>query len=109
MRRPYVPSRTCCGMRRVTSSTGPVNSRSWSIGRTPLHTSSALVLANCGKTRPGQSHRRTSWLRRIVWKCLVLPGVAETDTFFSPMRALIVDDLPTFGYPTRPTTSFSLP
>ena len=67
------------------------------MGRTPSQTSSAFVEANCGKTRPGQSQRRTSGERRIVWKCLVLPGVAETETFFSPMSALIVEDLPTLG------------
>ncbi len=42
----------------------------------------------------------------MVWKCFVLPGVDDTLTFFSPRRALIVLDFPTFGYPTRPTTAF---
>ncbi|KAH3685174.1 hypothetical protein WICPIJ_003835 [Wickerhamomyces pijperi] len=33
----------------------------------------------------------------MVWKCLVLPGVDETDTFLDPIRALMVEDLPTLG------------
>lgn len=33
----------------------------------------------------------------MVWKCFVLPGVDETETFFAPMSALMVDDLPTLG------------
>lgn len=33
----------------------------------------------------------------MVWKCLVLPGVEETETFFAPTRELIVEDLPTLG------------
>jgi hypothetical protein len=41
-----------------------------------------------------------------VWKCLVFPGVAETETFFDPSKALMVDDLPTLGYPTSPTINF---
>ena len=36
---------------------GPWHSRSWSIGRTPLQTISALVVAKFGKTSPGQSKR----------------------------------------------------
>lgn len=76
------------------------------MGKTPLHTNSAFVVANCGKTRPGQSHRTTEESGRwIVWKFFVCPGVEETDTFFDPIKALMVDDLPTFGYPTRPIVS----
>jgi hypothetical protein len=37
---------------------------------------------------------------------LVFPGVAETETFLDPSKALMVDDLPTLGYPTNPTISF---
>lgn len=33
----------------------------------------------------------------MVWKCLVLPGVDDTLTFFSPISELIVLDFPTFG------------
>ena len=36
----------------------------------------------------------------ITWKCLVLPGVTDTATFFSFNSALIVELFPTFGYPT---------
>lgn len=79
------------------SSAGAVYSRIWSIGSTPSQTSSAALVANCGKTRPGQSQSTVSGLRLIVWKCLVWPGVEETETFFSPSSALIVDDLPTLG------------
>lgn len=43
----------------------------------------------------------------IVWKCLVFPGVEDTLTFFSPSNELMVLDFPTFGYPTKPTTSFT--
>jgi hypothetical protein len=57
----------------------------------------ACVLAKWGKTRPGQSHSVTSSERTRVWKCFVLPGVLETETFFAPRSALMVDDLPTLG------------
>ena len=42
---------------------------------------------------------------RKVWKCFVFPGVAETATRLAESKAFIVDDLPTFGYPTSPTVS----
>jgi hypothetical protein len=42
----------------------------------------------------------------MVWKCLVFPGVEETETFFAPIKALIVEDFPTLGYPTRPIWVF---
>lgn len=35
-----------------------------------------------------------------TWKCFVRPGVAETGTFLSFRRVLIVELFPTFGYPT---------
>lgn len=60
------------------------------------------MVAKLGKTRPGQSHRMILSERWSVWKCLVLPGVEETETFLAPIRAFIVEDLPTLGYPTRP-------
>src|ERR1700733_11653388 len=78
------------------------------MGSTPSHTSSAFVVANCGKTRPGQSQSMMDGDRWIVWKCLVFPGVEDTLTFFSPMRALIVLDFPTLGYPTSPTLSLGV-
>jgi hypothetical protein len=62
-----------------------------------LHTSSAFVVAKLGNTRPGQSTRRTFSLSIIVWKCFVFPGVEETETFFEPIKALIVEDFPTLG------------
>ena len=64
------------------------------------------MVAKFGKTRPGQSQRIISSLRWRVWKCFVFPGVEETDTFFAPIRAFIVEDFPTFGYPTRPIWVF---
>ena len=39
----------------------------------------------------------------FTWKCFVFPGVAETGTFFVCMRALMVELLPTLGYPTWKT------
>ena len=63
----------------------------------PLQVSSALVVAKFGKTRPGQSQRITLSERWMVWKCFVFPGVELTDTFFAPIKALIVLDLPTLG------------
>lgn len=57
----------------------------------------AFVVANCGKTRPGQSQSVILDERLIVWKCFVFPGVEETLTFFSPIRALMVLDFPTLG------------
>jgi hypothetical protein len=105
MRIAYVPSSTSLGTRRHTSSIGAVYSFIWSIGSTPSHTSSAFEVANWGNTSPGQSQRVISSVKMSVWKCLVFPGVAETETRLPPRRALIVDDFPTLGYPTRPTTS----
>jgi hypothetical protein len=35
--------------------------------------------------------------KTLTWKCFVLPGVAETGTFFVRNKALIVELLPTFG------------
>lgn len=102
----YVPSSTSFWIRLQTRSIGPEYSRIWSMGRTPSHTSSALVVANWGKTSPGQSHSVIVGVNGSVWKCLVFPGVAETETRFEPSRALMVDDFPTLGYPTRPTMSF---
>lgn len=64
------------------------------------------MVAKFGNTRPGQSHNKTLSLRWMVWKCFVFPGVDETETFFAPIKALIVDDFPTFGYPTRPIWVF---
>ena len=84
-------------MRLMTKVAGPVYSLIWSMGSTPSQIIDALVVANCGKTRPGQSQRVMLDERLIVWKCLVFPGVEETLTFFSPMRALIVLDFPTLG------------
>ena len=36
----------------------------------------------------------------LTWKCFVLPGVDDTDTFLYCNNELIVELLPTFGYPT---------
>lgn len=33
-----------------------------------------------GKTSPGQSHSRSCFVKKIVWKCLVWPGVLDTET-----------------------------
>jgi hypothetical protein len=65
-------------------------------------------VAKFGNTNPGQSHNTNEGERWIVWKCFVFPGVDETETRFSPSKAFIVDDLPTFGYPTKPIVSFLL-
>jgi len=35
-----------------------------------------------GKTSPGESHNRTFFVRKIVWKCFVWPGVRDTLTTF---------------------------
>lgn len=35
--------------------------------------------------------------RGHTWKCLVWPGVADTDTFLLPMMVLMVELLPTLG------------
>lgn len=40
------------------------------------------------------------FFRLITWKCFVLPGVADTDTFLYCNKEFIVELLPTFGYPT---------
>lgn len=103
---PYVASNTSLGIRLTTKAVGPVCSLNWSIGSTPSQTRSARVVANCGNTRPGQSHSTIVGESWMVWKCFVLPGVDDTLTFFSPIREFIVLDFPTLGYPTRPITSF---
>jgi len=84
-------------IRLMTKVTGPVYSFIWSMGSTPSQIKEAFVVANWGKTRPGQSQSVILDERLIVWKCFVFPGVEETLTFFSPMRALIVLDFPTLG------------
>jgi hypothetical protein len=73
------------------------------MGYRPLRTIDAWESEIRGKTRPGQSHNVTLLERIRVWKCLVLPGILVTATFFLPKRTLISEDLPTFGYPTKPT------
>ncbi len=73
-----------------------------SIGYSPFKTISASELEILGKTKPGQSHKVTAYVKGKVWKCLVLPGKLATATFFFPNTALMTLDLPTFGYPTRP-------
>lgn len=72
-------------------------------GGIPAATISDFDDAKRGRTRPGQSQRRRSGRMNSVWKCLVFPGVGATAVFFDPKSALIVDDLPTFGKPMRPT------
>ena len=62
-----------------------------------MHTSSARELVKEGKTRPGQSARRSPAPSSSVWKCFVFPGVAETPVFFFATSAFTVEDLPTFG------------
>ncbi len=39
-----------------------------------------------GKTSPGQSQRRTDGVRKMVWKCLVCPGVREVLTTWQGER-----------------------
>lgn len=36
----------------------------------------------------------------FTWKCLVFPGVDDTETFLYCNKELIVELFPTFGYPT---------
>ena len=50
----------------------------------------ALLLARLGITRPGQSQSVTSSVSSRVWKCLVLPGVSDTRTFYTEKRELRV-------------------
>lgn len=92
---PYAVSSTRRGILSHTRETGGTWARSWSIGKIPQHTISALDERKEGKTKPGQSHTIKSSLRYNVctsvtdykpqihvftWKCFVLPGVAETGT-----------------------------
>ncbi|KAA6416448.1 MAG: hypothetical protein FRX49_03779 [Trebouxia sp. A1-2] len=70
----------------------------------PAATISDLDCAYRGSTKPGQSHRVRSLVMLRVWKCLVLPGVGATAVFLEPKRALIVEDLPTLGYPGHQLT-----
>ena len=99
----YVASRSCLEILDATIPTGSRTSVSLSMGNTPLHTSSALDAVNEGNTNPGQSASNKPSPSSSVWKCFVLPGVAETPVFLAATNALTVDDLPTFGYPTIPT------
>mmetsp|Transcript_45178 Transcript_45178/g.114373 ORF Transcript_45178/g.114373 Transcript_45178/m.114373 type:complete len:207 (+) Transcript_45178:591-1211(+) len=77
-----------------------------SMGTTPAATISALDAAKRGRTSPGQSHS-VILVPSIcsVWKCFVLPGVGATAVFLLPKSALMVEDLPTLGYPISPTIS----
>uniref|UniRef100_A0A6B0TTU5 Putative secreted protein n=1 Tax=Ixodes ricinus TaxID=34613 RepID=A0A6B0TTU5_IXORI len=74
------------------------------MGKMPCTIISALLLTKLGNTRPGQSHSHRPSSSCKVWKCFVLPGVVDTDTFLWLSRALMVELLPTLGYPTSPTT-----
>mmetsp|Transcript_52831 Transcript_52831/g.169170 ORF Transcript_52831/g.169170 Transcript_52831/m.169170 type:complete len:265 (+) Transcript_52831:439-1233(+) len=56
-----------------------------------------------GKTIPGLSQRQVRSSSTIVCRVLVWPGVAFTLTTLLPMRLLISEDLPTLGWPTRPS------
>jgi hypothetical protein len=94
---PYADSNTALEILCVTRPTGPRYSLIWSMGSTPSQTNAAFVVANCGKTNPGQSHSNNSGERWMVWKCFVFPGVEDTETFLAPRRELMVDDLPTLG------------
>lgn len=82
---------------------GACISVSRSIGTTPAATIAPFDVANLGRTNPGQSQRRSSGVIYSVWKCFVFPGVGATAVFLDPNSALMVDDLPTLGYPIRPT------
>ncbi len=84
-------------MRKAINSAGYSYCTTLSMGYSPFRTISALLSETLGKTRPGQSHRVTSSVRRRVWKCLVLPGMLATPTFFLPKTALMTLDLPTLG------------
>ena len=44
------------------------------------------LLTKEGKTRPGQSHSLTDDVRKMVWKCLVWPGVREVLTAWKQAR-----------------------
>ena len=82
-----------------------------SIGSTPLHTISALDEAALGNIRPGQSqswrnncilhsnklYTIISFYRKMVWKCLVFPGLLATPTSFLLHRVLMTELFPTFG------------
>mmetsp|Transcript_114031 Transcript_114031/g.322838 ORF Transcript_114031/g.322838 Transcript_114031/m.322838 type:complete len:280 (-) Transcript_114031:553-1392(-) len=58
-----------------------------------------------GKTSPGESQRQVLSSRTTVCSIFVWPGVAFTETVFSPYSALMMEDLPTFGWPTHPSTT----
>src|SRR4051812_2033830 len=73
------------------------------MGRMPLRRRLARDDMNVGKTRPGQSHSVSRSDSISVWKCFVFPGVADTATRLAAQRTLIVELLPTFGYPMNPT------
>ena len=51
----------------------------------------ALLLARLGITRPGQSQSVTSSVSSRVWKCLVLPGVSDTRTFYTERQFRVVN------------------
>lgn len=68
-----------------------------SIGYNPFKTIYAWEAEILGNTRPGQSHSTILSDKNNVWKCFVLPGILATPTFFCPNKALITEDLPTFG------------
>ena len=93
----YVASRSRLEILEATIPTGSRTSVSLSMGSTPLHTSSALEAVKDGNTSPGQSARRSPAPSSNVWKCFVLPGVADTPVFFAATSAFTVDDLPTLG------------
>lgn len=67
----------------------------WGKGNRNSHTLAFLLI------------ERITWIRMerfkeqsCTWKCLVCPGVAETETFLSLRIVLMVELFPTLGYPT---------
>mmetsp|Transcript_20233 Transcript_20233/g.38721 ORF Transcript_20233/g.38721 Transcript_20233/m.38721 type:complete len:243 (+) Transcript_20233:363-1091(+) len=56
-----------------------------------------------GNTTPGLSHRHVVSSRMYVCRILVWPGVFFTATALCPTSELSTEDLPTFGWPTRPS------
>mmetsp|Transcript_71943 Transcript_71943/g.153794 ORF Transcript_71943/g.153794 Transcript_71943/m.153794 type:complete len:217 (-) Transcript_71943:841-1491(-) len=56
-----------------------------------------------GKTTPGLSQRQVRSSRTKVCKVFVWPGVALTLTTLPPMMLFTREDLPTLGWPTKPS------
>lgn len=71
--------------------------QSWGVGQSDLEKDETGNWSETDKELRSQAIR-TSGVQKMVWKCLVFPGVLLALTFDLPTIAFRSEDLPTFGW-----------